>query len=80
MFMDTEMINSIQIYLKVVMFWTSLVVQWLRIHLPVQGSWVQFLVQEIPHGVGQLGLCTTAIEPALQSWRAARAECTSCSC
>ena len=46
MFMDTEVINSIQIYSEVVMFWTSLVVQWLRIHLPVQGSWVQVLVQE----------------------------------
>ena len=27
---------------------TSLVVQWLRIHLPVQGSRVQALVQEDP--------------------------------
>ena len=24
----------------------SLVVQWLRIHLPMKGTWVQFLVQE----------------------------------
>ena len=24
----------------------SLVVQWLRIHLPMQGTWVQSLVQE----------------------------------
>ena len=31
---------------------TSLVVQWLRIRLPVQGTWVQALVQEDPtcHG------------------------------
>ena len=27
---------------------TSLVVQWLRIHLPVQGTWVPSLVQEDP--------------------------------
>ena len=27
-------------------FWTSLVVQWLRIHLPMQGSWVPSLVEE----------------------------------
>ena len=27
---------------------TSLVVQWLRIHLPVQGTWFQSLVQEDP--------------------------------
>ena len=29
-------------------FRTSLVVQWLRIHLPVQGTWVRSLVQEDP--------------------------------
>ena len=31
---------------------TSLVVQWLRIHLPMQGTWVGALVQEDPtcHG------------------------------
>ena len=28
------------------LFGTSLVVQWLRIHLPVQGTWVRSLVQE----------------------------------
>ena len=28
--------------------WTSLVVQWLRIHLPVQGTQVQSLVREDP--------------------------------
>ena len=27
---------------------TSLVVQWLRIHLPTQGTWVRALVQEDP--------------------------------
>ena len=27
---------------------TLLVVQWLRIHLPVQGTWVRSLVQEDP--------------------------------
>ena len=26
---------------------TSLVIQWLRIHLPVQGMWVQPLVREL---------------------------------
>ena len=26
---------------------TSLVVQWLRIHLPIQGMWVQMLVREL---------------------------------
>ena len=28
--------------------WTSLVAQWLGIHLPTQGTWVQSLVQEDP--------------------------------
>ena len=28
--------------------WTSLVAWWLRIHFPVQGTWVQTLVQEDP--------------------------------
>ena len=31
---------------------TSLVVQWLRIHLPVQGTRVQFLVWEDPTCLG----------------------------
>ena len=30
----------------------SLVVQWLRICLPMQGTWVQSLVQEDPTGLG----------------------------
>ena len=28
--------------------WTSVVAQWLRIHLPIQGTQVQALVQEDP--------------------------------
>ena len=41
-----------QQWLKVVMLWTSLVVQWFRIHLPIQGTQVRSLVQEdsICHG------------------------------
>ena len=31
---------------KIVKRWTSLVVQWLRISLPVQGTWVRSLVWE----------------------------------
>ena len=42
---------------------TSLMIQWLRICLPMQGTWVQSLVQEypmhVPHAVGQLNPCTT---------------------
>ena len=33
---------------KISVDWTSLVVQWLRIHRPLQGTWVQFLVREDP--------------------------------
>ena len=37
---------------RVWLYGTSLVVQWFRIHLPMQGTWVQSLVQEDPtcHG------------------------------
>ena len=40
---------------------TSLVVQWLRICLPTQGTCVQLLVGEtkIPHASGQLSPCAT---------------------
>ena len=38
--------------------WTSLAVQWLRLHtLPMQGAWIQSLVGEIrshkPHGMAK---------------------------
>ena len=33
-----------------------LVVQWLRISLPVQGTWVRSPVLKIPHATGQLSL------------------------
>ena len=42
----------------------SLVVHWLRICLPVQGTWVQFLVQEDPTCVRQLSPWATTTEPA----------------
>ena len=37
---------------------TSLVVQWLRIHLPMQGRWIWLLVWEDPHAMAQLSPCT----------------------
>ena len=43
-------------------FFVSVVVQWLRIHLPIQRTWVQSLVgeTEAPHALGQLSpLATT---------------------
>ena len=41
---------------------TSLVVQWLRIHLPMQGTSVPFLVQKIPHAASQYW-SLNALEP-----------------
>ena len=38
-------INMNLVTFKIIM-WASLVVQWLRIHLPMQGTQVQSLVQE----------------------------------
>ena len=44
--------NLLQSYSNQDCMGTSLVVQWLRIHLPMQGTWVQSLVREDPtcHG------------------------------
>ena len=43
----------------------SLVVQWLRIHLPMQGTQVQSLAQEDPTCHGATKPCATTTEPAL---------------
>ena len=43
----------------------SLVAQWLRIRLPMQGTQVRALVQKIPHAAEQLSPCATTTEPAL---------------
>ena len=37
------------------LLWTSLVVQWVRIHLPLQGTQVQSLLQEDSSGLGAAG-------------------------
>ena len=44
---------------------TSLVVQWLRICLPVQGRGFDPWSGRIPHAAEQLSLCATSTEPAL---------------
>ena len=46
---------------------TSLVVQLLRIRLPVQGTWVPLRSQKIPCAAGHLSPCTTSTEPMLYS-------------
>ena len=40
--------------------WTSLVLQWIGIHLPVQGTWVRSLVWEDP-------TCSRATKPVRQT-------------
>ena len=44
---------------------TSLVAQWLRIHLPMQGHGFEPWSGKIPHTAEQLSLCATTTEPAL---------------
>ena len=48
--------------LTTIQIWTSQVVQWLRVHLPMQGTWTRALVWEYPTCHGQLRSCTTASE------------------
>ena len=48
--------------------------QWLGICLPVQGTWIRSLVQEIPHATEQLGPCATTAEPELWSLRVTTTE------
>ena len=45
----------------------SLVVQWLRIHFPMQGKWVPSMVGELRSHmvVGQLSLHVTLMEPEI---------------
>ena len=44
---------------------TYLVVPWLRIHLPLQGTRFNPWSGKIPHAVEQLSPCATTTEPAL---------------
>ena len=47
-------------------------VQWLRVHLPMQRMWVQSLVWEDPTCMGQLNSCVTTTKPELRSKRSHR--------
>ena len=42
--------------------WTSLLAQWIRICLPMQGTWVLSWFGKVPHATKQLSLCTTSAE------------------
>ena len=62
----------ISLFKKLDYFWTSLVGQWWRIHLPVQGTWVWSLVQEDP-------TCCKATKPVYHNYWASGLESESCS-
>ena len=55
-------------------FETCLVVQWIRIHLPMQGIWIDNWSGKLPQTTEQLSLCATNTEPAPQNPRAATTE------
>ena len=52
-------------FLKISYVRASLVAQWLRIHLPMQGTRVEPWSGKIPHAAEQLSPCATTTEPAL---------------
>ena len=52
----------------------SLVAQWLRIHLPMQGYRFKPWSGKIPHAAEQLSPCTTTTEPAFWSPQATTTE------
>ena len=54
--------------------WASLVAQWLRTRLQMQGTQVRALVGKIPHAAEQLSLCATTTEPVLKSLQATTTE------
>ena len=60
------LIKKIYIYIHTYVA-TSLVVQWIRIHLPMQGTWVVSLIQEDPTCLKPKHprACCTTREPAL---------------
>ena len=53
---------------------TSLVVQWIRICLPVQGTWVQYLMQADSTCRGQLSLSAKTTEAHVPTARAQQQE------
>ena len=50
--------------------WHFLVVQWVRIHLPTQWTWVQSLVREDPTSLGAAEPCATTPEVCVSRARA----------
>ena len=67
MMFKTRQVRSDEKLLIVCLFFfnwrTSVVVQWLRIHLPVHGTRFYPQSGKIPHAEGQLSACATTTEP-----------------
>ena len=63
----TKSIQNNNIHYKNQQLGASLVAQWLRIHLPMQGTWVQALVQEDP-------TCRRATKPVRHNYWACALE------
>ena len=57
--------NEIETVIKNLLTGTSLVAQWLRIYLPMQGHRFKPWSGKIPHATEQLSPCTTTTEPVL---------------
>ena len=70
MMFKTRQVRSDEKLLCVLIFFffnlrTSLLAQWLRIHLPVHGTWFDPQSGKIPPAEGQLSACATTTEPTL---------------
>ena len=65
--LESVHLQGIQYPMSNSLYRASLVVQWLRIHLPMQGTQVPPPVGEDPHASEQLTPCATTTETALWS-------------
>ena len=64
----TESINTYRLVVKIKGVSTSLVVQWIRICLPMQRTWVQSWSVKILHAGEKLNLCATTTEPTFNNY------------
>ena len=64
----TESINTYRIVVKINRVSTSLVVQWIRICLPTQRTWVQSWSVKIRQAREKLNLCATTTERTFSSY------------
>ena len=62
-FLDDVRVSAGSVTLKECLSWTSLVVQRLGVHLPMQGIWVRSLVREDSTCHGAIHPAATTIEP-----------------